>query len=37
MISYDFGRIALNATYFPRVEGVNEIAALGLWATVWLR
>jgi hypothetical protein len=35
MVGYDVGPVTLNLTYFPRISGVNEVAALGFWVTVW--
>jgi hypothetical protein len=35
MLAYDVGSVTLNLTYFPRISGVNEVAALGFWVTVW--
>lgn len=35
MLAYDIGPVTLNLTYFPKISGVNEAAALGFWVTVW--
>jgi len=35
MLAYDVGPVTLNLTYFPKISGVNEVAALGFWVTVW--
>jgi hypothetical protein len=35
MLAYDIGPVTLNLTYFPKISGVNDVAALGFWVTVW--
>lgn len=35
LLSYDIGRVTLNATFFPRVAAFNEIATIGFWITFW--
>jgi hypothetical protein len=35
MLAYDVGSVTLNLTYFPKISGVNEVAALGFWVTIW--
>jgi len=34
VVSYDFGRVMLNAVYFHKVRGMNEIAAFGAYLTI---
>jgi len=34
LITYDLGRIKLNATYLPRVPGYNEIAAFAFYISI---
>jgi hypothetical protein len=31
LITYDLGRVKLNATYFPKIPGHNEVAAYGFY------
>ena len=35
LVAYDFGPVALNLTYFPKVSNYNDVATLGLWFTIW--
>jgi hypothetical protein len=35
LVTYDFGSVTLNATYFPKISGTNEVAALGFFITLW--
>jgi hypothetical protein len=37
LAAYEFRSMALNFVYLPKVSDLNEVATLGLWATVWLR
>jgi len=41
LVTYDLGRVQLNAVYFPKIGNYNEVAAFGFYATVpvgsWLR
>ena len=34
LLSYDMGRVKLNAVYFPKVAGHNEVAASGLYISI---
>ena len=34
VVSYDFGRVMLNAVYFHKVRNMNEIAAFGAYLTI---
>jgi hypothetical protein len=34
VVSYDFGRVMVNAVYFHKVRGMNEIAAFGAYLTI---
>lgn len=31
LVTYDIGRVKLNAVYFPRIEDYNEVAAFGFY------
>ena len=33
--AYDWRRVTLNVTYFPRISSFNEINTLGFWLTFW--
>lgn len=35
LVTYDFGPVAVNLTFFPKVSKFNDVATLGLWFTVW--
>jgi hypothetical protein len=37
VLAYEWQRVTLNMTYFPRVADFNEVAALGFWLTFPLR
>jgi hypothetical protein len=37
LAAYEFRSAALNFVYLPKVSDLNEVAALGFWATFWLR
>ena len=37
LITYDFGRIKVNAVYFPKIGNRNEVAAFGLYFSIPLR
>ncbi len=34
LITYDLGRVKLNAVYFPKVANYNEIAAFGFYISI---
>lgn len=34
LITYDLGRVKLNATYFPKITGHNELAAFGFYISI---
>jgi hypothetical protein len=33
--AYEWRRVTLNVTYFPRISSFNEINTLGFWLTFW--
>lgn len=35
--AYDLRRVTLNMVYLPKFREVNDINALGFWATIWIR
>ena len=37
LAAYEFRSVTLNFVYLPKVSDLNEVATLGVWATVWLR
>jgi len=37
LITYDFGRIKVNAVYFPKFGNRNEVAAIGLYVSIPFR
>ena len=37
LITYDFGRIKVNAVYFPKFGNRNEVAAIGLYFSIPFR
>ena len=37
LAAYEFRSVTLNFVYLPKVSDLNEVATLGIWATVWLR
>jgi hypothetical protein len=37
LAAYEFRSATLNFVYLPKVSDLNEVATLGVWATVWLR
>ena len=37
LITYDFGRVKLNAVYFPKVGHTNEVAAIGFYLSIPFR
>jgi hypothetical protein len=37
LAAYEFRSATLNLVYLPKVSDLNEVAALGFWATIWLR
>ena len=41
LVTYDFGRVKLNAVYYPRISRYSEVAAFGVYVSVplakWLR
>ena len=37
LVTYDFGRVKLNAVYFPKVGHTNEVAAIGLYLGIPFR
>lgn len=34
LLSYDFGRVLLNTTYFPKVKDINAIETFGTYITI---
>ena len=34
LITYDFGRVKLNAVYFPKIEHYNKVAAFGFYISI---
>ena len=34
LITYDMGRVKLNAVYFPKIANYNEIAAFGFYVSI---
>jgi hypothetical protein len=34
LITYDFGRVKLNAVYFPKFWHYNEVAAFGFYLSI---
>ena len=37
LAAYEFRSVTLNFVYLPKVSDLNEVATLGIWATVWIR
>ena len=37
LAAFETRSVTLNAVYIPRVSEINEVAALGFWATWWIR
>lgn len=37
LAAYETRSVTLNATFFPKVSDINEVATLAFWATWWVR
>lgn len=37
VVGFEWQKVMLNMTYFPRVSNFNEVGALGFWVTLWWR
>jgi hypothetical protein len=35
VVSWDYRAVTFNLTYFPKVNKLNDVNALGLWVTLW--